>query len=102
PDDSLSVTILPNAESARPERLLNSIARVALGIPLDKPPQRVALSAAELARYSGQYAIQLPNGSTLQMKIWVDGDHLAAQATRQGSAPNAARRPNSPVRCDVA
>ena len=84
PDDSLSVTILPNAESAHPERLLNSIARVALGIPLDKPPQRVALSAAELARYSGQYAIQLPNGSTLQMKIWVDGDHLAAQATGQG------------------
>ena len=84
PDDSLTVTILPNAESARPDRLLNSLARVALGMPLDKPPQRVALSAADLARYSGQYVVQLPNGSTLQMKIWVDGDHLAAQATGQG------------------
>jgi D-alanyl-D-alanine carboxypeptidase len=83
PDDSLSVTILPNAESARPDRLSNKVARVALGIPLEQPPRAVALSAADLSRYTGQYSIQLPNGSALPMRIWLDGDHLAAQSSGQ-------------------
>ena len=84
PDDSLSITILPNAEGARPDRLLNAVARVALGVPLEQPPQPVTLGAAELARYAGQYALQLPNGSTLSMRIWVDGTRLMSQATGQG------------------
>ena len=32
PDESLSVVVLPNAESARPDRLMRSIARVVLGV----------------------------------------------------------------------
>ena len=84
PDDSLSITILPNAEGARPDRLLNSVARVALGVPLEQPPQPVTLSAAELARYVGQYSLQLPNGAALPMRVWVDGNRLLSQATGQG------------------
>ncbi|HEY2379226.1 MAG TPA: serine hydrolase domain-containing protein [Gemmatimonadaceae bacterium] len=85
PDDSLSITILPNAEGARPDRLLNAVARVALGVPLEQPPQPVTLSATELARYAGQYSLQLPNGATLPMRVWVDGNRLMSQAT--GQAP---------------
>jgi CubicO group peptidase (beta-lactamase class C family) len=84
PDDSLSVTILPNAESARPDRLLNAVARLALGVPPEQPPKPVTLSAAELARYAGQYSLQLPNGATLPMRVWVDGNRLMSQATGQG------------------
>lgn len=84
PDDSLSITVLPNAEGARPDRLLNAVARVAFGIPLEQPPQPVSLSATELARYAGQYGLQLPNGTSLPMRIWVDGSRLMSQATGQG------------------
>ncbi|HKW48612.1 MAG TPA: serine hydrolase domain-containing protein, partial [Gemmatimonadaceae bacterium] len=84
PDDSLSITVLPNSESARPDRLMNSVARVALGMPLEQPPQPVTLSATDLGRYAGQYSLQLPNGSALPMRIWVEGSRLMSQATGQG------------------
>jgi CubicO group peptidase (beta-lactamase class C family) len=85
PDDSISITVLPNSESARPDRVFRGIARAALGMAPEQAPRRVTLSVAELSRYTGQYALQLPNGSTLAMRMWVDGDHLAAQATGQGA-----------------
>jgi CubicO group peptidase (beta-lactamase class C family) len=84
PDDSLTITILPNAEGARPDRLMNAVARVALGLPLEQPPQPIALSAAELARYVGQYSLQLPTGAALPMRIWVDANRLMSQVTGQG------------------
>jgi D-alanyl-D-alanine carboxypeptidase len=37
PDDSLSVTVLPNGEGARPDRLLSNIARAVFGVPLQQP-----------------------------------------------------------------
>jgi len=36
PDDSLSVTVLPNGEGARPDRLLSNIARAVFGVPLQQ------------------------------------------------------------------
>ena len=36
PDDSLSVTVLPNGEAARPDRLLSNIARAVFGVSLQQ------------------------------------------------------------------
>jgi CubicO group peptidase (beta-lactamase class C family) len=42
PDDSLSVTVLPNGEGARPDRLLSNIARAVFGVPLQQPAPTAA------------------------------------------------------------
>jgi len=39
PDESLSITVLPNAETAHPDRLMRAIALAALGLPLEQPTQ---------------------------------------------------------------
>ena len=84
PDDTLSVTVLANASPSQPERLLRSVARVALGLPLPATAGNVALTAAERARYVGTYTLQLPTG-TLPIRIFEQGDRLQAQAQGQGA-----------------
>jgi CubicO group peptidase (beta-lactamase class C family) len=67
PDDSLSVTVLANSESADAglARLHRMIMRVGLGLPAT--PRIVTLSAAERARYVGRYEARAPNG---EVEIW--------------------------------
>ena len=40
PDDSLSVTVLTNTSSARPDSLFRNVALAALGVPLVRPVRR--------------------------------------------------------------
>jgi CubicO group peptidase (beta-lactamase class C family) len=81
--DSLTITVLTNAGSARPELLLRNIARVVLAQPLPVEPPRVALTTAERARYMGRYEIHLPGGGTLPMSILAGTGALMAQAAGQ-------------------
>lgn len=55
PAERLSVTVLTNSGSARADGLMAQVARAALGAPLLRPPAKVAITAAELARYVGVY-----------------------------------------------
>jgi CubicO group peptidase (beta-lactamase class C family) len=79
PDDSLSVVVLANSESARPGRLAQEIARVVLGIPaprvLDLP-----LTVADRTRFTGTYAL-----GPLQVRVSEAGGKLQAQATGQNA-----------------
>jgi CubicO group peptidase (beta-lactamase class C family) len=68
PQDSLSVTVLANSESANSDqlaRLHRMIMRVGIGLPA--VPRPVTLSAAERARYVGRYEARAPNG---EVEIW--------------------------------
>ena len=42
PDDSLSVTVLPNADGAHAGQLLHKVVEAALGLPLESPPAQPA------------------------------------------------------------
>ena len=79
PDDSLTVVVLANSESAKPSRLAEDIARLVLGVP---PPvvQDLTLGAAELARFAGTYAL-----GPLQVRVFEAAGKLQAQATGQGA-----------------
>jgi CubicO group peptidase (beta-lactamase class C family) len=59
PDADISITVLTNSGAARSDRLLAQVARATFGIPLKKQPPRVAITAADRARYVGVYALQL-------------------------------------------
>ena len=87
PDDSLSVTVLTNSGSSPPNRLLDKIARVALGVPLPAAPKVVALSADERARYVGRYAVRGPEGAPIPTRVFVQGDTLTMDATGIGTFP---------------
>lgn len=63
PESRTSVTVLTNSGSGNPGTLMRQVARTALGIPLLQPPARITLSAAERARYVGDYDLALPGGA---------------------------------------
>ncbi|HTM61878.1 MAG TPA: serine hydrolase domain-containing protein [Burkholderiales bacterium] len=79
PADSLSITVLANSGSAPSDPLLANIARAALGVSLEQPPARVALTAAERQRYAGSYVLHMPNGKTLPITITAGKAALMAQ-----------------------
>jgi hypothetical protein len=83
PTDRLSVTVLANSGSAPSTQLGMQVVRAALGIPLVQPPKRVALSADQRRPYVGDYAMTMPNGSTLPLTVSDDGHALEAQAQGQ-------------------
>lgn len=85
PNDQLSVTVLTNSGSAPSDNLLKQIIRASLGIPLVQPPRRVALTAAERRRYTGDYELTLPGERTLRLTIFVEGEALEAQLQGQGA-----------------
>ena len=74
PSESLAVVVLTNSGSGNPGPLLRNVARAALGVPLDRPPTPVALSAAERARYAGRYELALPDGQVLPLVVRATGD----------------------------
>jgi CubicO group peptidase (beta-lactamase class C family) len=63
PEVQMSVTVLTNSGVARANDLLAQVARAALGVPLVRGPQRVNMTAAQLERYAGTYALMLPGGA---------------------------------------
>jgi len=65
PESRTSVTVLTNTGRGSPGKLMRQVARAALGIPLVQPPARITLSAAERARYVGDYDLSLPTGALL-------------------------------------
>jgi CubicO group peptidase (beta-lactamase class C family) len=79
PDDSLTVVVLANSESARPSRLAEDIARLVLGV---APPRvkDLPLGTAEIARFAGSYAL-----GPLQVRVFEASGKLQAQATGQGA-----------------
>ena len=79
PDDSLTVVVLANSESAKPSRLAEDIARVVLGVaaPVVKD---VSLTTADIARVTGTYAL-----GPLELRVFETGGKLQAQATGQGA-----------------
>lgn len=79
PDDSLTVVVLANSESAKPSRLAEDIARLVLGV---APPvvKDLTLGAAEITRFAGTYAL-----GPLQVRVFATGGQLQAQATGQGA-----------------
>jgi CubicO group peptidase (beta-lactamase class C family) len=86
PGVQMSVTVLTNSGSARANDLLNQVARAALGVPLVRPPKRVALSVAELERYAGTYAMMLPGGAK-DFRFFVKDGQLFGQLEGQAANP---------------
>jgi CubicO group peptidase (beta-lactamase class C family) len=86
PDDSLHVVVLANTSPSNPGRLGEQIARVALGLPLLRPPVGVSLGAAERARYVGTYTLRVPSGQTLPVRIFEENGTLLRQIGPQPPA----------------
>lgn len=86
PGTELSVTVLTNSGGAPANELLKQLVRAALGAPLELRPPAVPLAAAELAPYTGVYALALPNGAR-DFTVAVEGDHLTGQLTGQNAMP---------------
>jgi D-alanyl-D-alanine carboxypeptidase len=86
PSAELSITVLTNSGSAPVETLLKQLTRVALGLPLDRPPPAVSLPAAERARYTGVFALDM-GGTLADFTVTIDGDHLTGQLAGQEKIP---------------
>ena len=86
PDAELSVTVLTNSGSARPDRLRRQLTLAALGVPLDQPSKVGPLPVADRKRYVGVYALALPGG-TRDFTIAEQGDRLTGQLAGQKANP---------------
>jgi CubicO group peptidase (beta-lactamase class C family) len=86
PDVQMSVTVLTNSGAARANDLLNQVARAALGAPLVRGPQRVNLTAAQLERYAGTYAMVL-GGQSRDFTFFVKDGTLMSQMQGQDPVP---------------
>jgi D-alanyl-D-alanine carboxypeptidase len=85
PDAELSVTVLTNSGAARTDVLTAQVARAALGVPLLRPPPRVAITAADRAQYVGVYALKM-GGNTPDFTVSERDGKLWGQL--QGQGPN--------------
>ncbi len=85
PAESLTVAVLVNTEGGTADRITELVLRAALGIPLPAPARDLPLSADERARYVGTYALALPNGARLPIRIFEEDGQLMAQAQGQGA-----------------
>jgi len=90
PEDSLSIVAYTNYDNESPQTLVQNLLRVAYGVapvgrgaPRGAPGAAPALSTADRDAIVGNYALQLPGGRALSMKIFVDGSRLMAQAEGQ-------------------
>ncbi len=72
PEDRMTVTVLTNSGSARADYLMAQVARAAFGLPLQRVPVRVMITAAERAQYVGTYALNL--GGTLRAFTFSERD----------------------------
>jgi len=87
PDTRTSITVLTNSSGgSNPGKLMRQVARVALGLALEQPPKRVALTAAERARYVGEYDVEMPGG-TRRLSVTEDDGLLFARLDVGGGSP---------------
>jgi D-alanyl-D-alanine carboxypeptidase len=86
PDEQMSVTVLSNSGAARSNDLLAQVARAALGVPLVRGPQRVNMTAAQLERYAGTYAMTL-NGQSRDFTFFMKDGALMSQMQGQDPVP---------------
>jgi hypothetical protein len=87
PADSLRVVAFVSTE-ANPTWLVRNLASAVLGLPLT--PGRVpavTIAVAELAKFEGEYDIELPDGRKLPFRLFVENGALMARAEGQGKVP---------------
>jgi D-alanyl-D-alanine carboxypeptidase len=91
PTDSLRVVVFANTEDVQPPGLARNLASAVLGLPLTPltppSPPTVPIAAADLAKYEGEYDIELPDGKKLPFKLFLENGALMGQAEGQGAVP---------------
>ena len=86
PQDSLVIAVLANTSPAPSSAIADAIMRAVLGMaapPTAPAPKDVALTAAERARYVGEYTLARPDGSRLAVRVFELGDQLMVEPTGQ-------------------
>ncbi len=78
-NDKLAVVVLANSAAAKVDALLAQVARATLGSPLLEPHKRVAVSAEQLARYAGVYALTLGE-TTRDFTVSVATEHFTCRS----------------------
>jgi len=87
PADSLRVVAFVST-LASPDWLVRNLASAVLGLPVTSPrPPTVAIAAADLAKFEGDYDIELPDGKKLPFKLFLENGALMGQAEGQGKVP---------------
>ena len=92
PDDSLTIAVLANTSPAPSSAVAAALARAVLGLPAPPPPappKELTTSAADRARYVGNYLLTRPDGSRTKLRVAEEGDHLVALVEGQPAAPMA-------------
>ena len=87
PDDSVSIVVLGNTNGPQVDRLADNIARAVFGQRLIAPAAPVRdlpVSAEQRARYAGTYLLRMPNGQTMELRIFERDGKMVSQATGQG------------------
>ena len=86
PSDTLTIAVLANTNGPWAERVAKNIARAALGVPLMASPAKLVdlATTAELrARIAGTYRVTLPDGRTLDLRVFERDGRMLAQGTGQ-------------------
>ena len=88
PNDSLRIVAFASTLNPKQDWLVRNLASAVLGLPVTplRPPV-VAISAADLAKFEGDFDIGLPDGKILPFKTFVEAGALMGQAEGQGKAP---------------
>lgn len=86
PEHALSVTVLTNSGSARPDPLLRNLARAAIGVPTEGPAKVVPLAAEWRDRYVGTYLMTL-GAEQRTFTVAAAGDGLTGQMQGQPPTP---------------
>jgi D-alanyl-D-alanine carboxypeptidase len=80
PADSLRVVAFVSTE-ANPTWLVRNLASAVLGLPLmPKRPPAVAIAAADLAKFEGDYDVDRPGSRLLPVRVFVENGALTLQA----------------------
>lgn len=82
PDDGLTIAVLSNSDTVSPGKVADSIARAAVGIS-EFQPKDLAMSEADFARYSGEFAFE---GIPLEIRFFERDGKMWGQATGQKEA----------------
>jgi hypothetical protein len=83
PQDSIVIAVLSNTSPAPSSAVANAMLRVVLGLPDATPPTPVkdlATTAAERARYVGEYLLTQPDGRRVPVTVTERGDVLIVQS----------------------
>ena len=85
PDDTLTVVVLTNSGAANPDAIARRLARRALGI-AEPRPKDLALGAAELANFAGNYAQGTVRIAVVARSggLYLDGPGLGGRLLYQG------------------